>query len=84
MSYVFDKTESYVRVYNQALFEGNLKFPYVANFVPSTTIEADSSNILTVEATGASFAADSAIDRDEIAGQIVTKNMERTVFNNAN
>ncbi len=55
VNYVFDKTETYVIVYNQPLFAGTLKFPYVANFVPSSTFETDSSNILTVEATGATF-----------------------------
>ena len=71
-------------VYNQDLFEGNLKFPYVANFVPSATFESDNSNILTVEATGANFAADTSIDRDEIAGQIITKNMERAAIQSNN
>ena len=84
VSYVFDKTETYVRIYNQALFDWSIKLPYVANFVPSTTIEPDGSNVLTVDATWAKFSAVTTIDRNQIAGQIVTKNVERTVFMNAN
>lgn len=83
VNYVFDKTVTYVIVYNQPLFQGALKFPYVANFVPSTSFEPDSSNILTVEATGAIFSWWAmTMDRDEIAGQIITKNNERAALQN--
>ena len=84
VNYVFDKTVTNVIVYNQSLFQGTLKFPYVANFVPSASFESDSSNILTVEATGAIFSWWAmTMDRDEIAGQIITKNNERAALQNA-
>jgi uncharacterized repeat protein (TIGR01451 family) len=84
INYVFDKTATYVIVYNQPLFQGTLKFPYVANFVPSSSFEPDSSNILTVEATGAIFSWGAmTMERDEIAGQIITKNNERAALQNA-
>ncbi|MDD3262353.1 MAG: hypothetical protein PHR61_00750 [Candidatus Absconditabacteria bacterium] len=84
VSYVFDKTETYIRGYNQATFVGDIKFPYVANFVPSTSIDSDSSNILTVDATGANLLGSTTIARNEPAGQFVTFNNERSVIQNAN
>lgn len=84
VSYVFDKTETYVRAYNQTLFAGTLKFPYVSNFVPSTTIDSDSSNILTVDATGATFLWSTTIARNQPAWQFVTFNNERSIVQNAN
>lgn len=84
VSYVFDKTETYVRAYNESLFDGNLKFPYVSNFVPSTTIDTTDGDILTVDATGANFLGDESIARDEIAGQFVTFNNERSIIQNSN
>lgn len=49
--YVFDKVESFVRVYNKDLFAGNLKFPWFSNMVPHTARESNTANILTVDAT---------------------------------
>lgn len=84
VSYVFDKTETYVRGYNQSTFVGNIKFPYVSNFVPSTTIDSDSSNILTVDATGATLLWSANTTRNQAAGQFVTFNNERSIVQNAN
>ncbi len=84
VSYVFDKTETYVRVYGGNIFNGNLRFPYVSNFVPSTTIDPDSSNVLTVDATWASFLWQATVQRNQIAWQVVTKNMERSIIQNNN
>lgn len=84
VSYVFDKTETYVRGYNQSTFVGNIKFPYVSNFVPSTTIDSDSSNILTVDATGATLLWSVNTTRNQAAGQFVTFNNERSIVQNAN
>jgi len=84
VSYVFDKVETYVRVYNADIFVGSLKFPYISNFVPSTTIESNSSNILTVDAKDAVFTWSTTIPRNQIAGQLVTVNNERSVIVNAN
>jgi len=84
VSYVFDKTETYVRGYNQSIFVGNIKFPYVSNFVPSTTIDSDTSNILTVDATGATLLWSTDIIRNQPAWQFVTFNNERSIIQNAN
>lgn len=84
VSYVFDKTETYVRAYNQSLFDGTLKFPYVSNFVPSTTIDTTDGDILTVDATWATFVGATTIARNQIAGQFVTFNNERSIIQNPN
>ena len=85
VSYVFDKVETYVRVYGGSLFAGNLRFPYVSNFVPSTTIDTSSSSILTVDATGSTFSWWAmTTPRNQIAWQVVTKNNERSVISNIN
>lgn len=55
VSYVFDKVETYVRAYGGNVFAGTLKFPYISNFVPSTTLDPDPANVLTVDATGSTF-----------------------------
>lgn len=84
VSYVFDKTQTYVRAYNQALFAGELKFPYVSNFVPSSTIDPTDGDILTVDATGSTFTKLPTIVRNKIAGQFVTFNNERSIIQSAN
>lgn len=84
VSYVFDKTETYVRVYNQSLFAGTLKFPYISNFVPSTTIDSTDGNILTVDATWSTFVSLTTITRNQPAWQFVTVNNERSVIQNNN
>ncbi len=84
VSYVFDKTQTYVRVYGGNVFAGNLRFPYISNFVPSTTVDQDISNILTVDTTGSTFVAQTTTPRNKIAGQIVTKNVERSIIQNNN
>lgn len=83
-SYVFDKAETYVRVYNKDVFGANVKFPYVSNFIPSTNVEPTSTNIISVDATWWVFSWWAiTTPRTEIAWQLVTKNMLRTViFNN--
>ncbi|HBB04606.1 TPA: hypothetical protein DCZ39_07085 [Patescibacteria group bacterium] len=84
VSYSFDKVETYVSVYGGNVFAGNLHFPYISNMVPSTTIEPTTTTILTVEASGSIFSGQASTPRNQIAGQIVTKNMERSLIVNAN
>jgi len=83
-SYVFDKAETYIRLYNANVFGANVKFPYVSNFIPSTNVETNSTNIISVDATWWVFSWwVMTMPRTEIAWQIITKNMLRTViFNN--
>jgi len=83
-SYVFDKTETYIRLYGDAIFSNNLKFPYISNFIPSVTLDTVNSNILTVEAKDGVFSWQTNKPRNQVAGQIVTKNMLRSIIQNAN
>lgn len=84
VGYVFDKAETYVRVYGD-VFGSALKFPYITNMIPSTTLDTENTTILTVEAKDGVFDMSSATtNRDEIVGQIVSKNMERSLVLNAN
>lgn len=55
VNYSFDKAETYVRIYGAALLGPGIKFPYITNVVPSTTIEPTNTSILTVDATGGYF-----------------------------
>ncbi len=84
VSYVFDTKETFVRVYNQPLFVGDIRFPYVSNFVPSTTVDSTDWDVLTVEATGVVFSGLATVARGQVAGQIVTINNERSIIQNAN
>ncbi len=84
VSYVFDKTATYVIIYGGNVFGSNLKFPYISNFVPSNAIDTSSSNILTVDATGWLFSWWAiTTPRNQVAGQVVTKNNERSIIANA-
>lgn len=85
VSYVFDKAETYVRIYNWNVFGAGLKFPYISNFVPSTTIDTSPANIFTVNATGWYFSWRAVTTpRNQVAWQIVTKNNERSIIQNTN
>lgn len=84
VNYVFDKAETYVRLYGD-VFGWALKFPYITNMVPSTTLDTANTTILTVEAKDGTFDASSmTIDQDEVAGQIISNNMERSLILNSN
>ncbi len=84
VSYVFDKTETYVIVYNLNVL-WNIKFPYISNFVPSTTLDTSASNILTVDATGGVFSWWAiTTPRNQPASEVVTKNNERSIIQSTN
>ena len=85
VSYVFDKAETYVRIYGGNVFSAGLKFPYISNFVPSTTVDTSPANIFTVNATGWIFSWWAMTNpRNQVAWQIVTKNNERSIIQNTN
>ncbi len=86
VNYSFDKAETYVRVYGGNVFGANLKFPYITNVVPSTVLETNNVTIITTEAANGIFSWwATTTPRNQIVGQIVTKNMERSlILNNTN